>query len=176
MPLSAIKFKNEKDYSFFSQTENIGNQCEFIELHLEKMSHKSTLWMDAAVIATFSFGFFNSLNNELKNKIIDSLMLIKANQLEPILFQSSNIVDDKGFSLHHTLMYELNNLNAIKFLFNKDWNIHEFNNACQIIMRELTAFEMNLSNQISNLLNNNLICNLLICSVDVNFDTIYTIR
>ena len=26
------------------------------------------------------------------------------------------------------------------------------------------------------LLNNNLICNLLICSVDVNFDTIYTIR
>lgn len=43
-------------------------------------------------------------------------------------------------------------------------------------MRELTAFEMNLSNQISNLLNNNLICNLLICSVDVNFDTIYTVR
>ena len=95
MPHSAIKFKNEKDYSFFSQTENIGNQSEFIELHLEKMSHKSTLWMDAAVIATFSFGFFNSLNNELRNKIIDSLMLIKANQLEPILFQSSNIFDDK---------------------------------------------------------------------------------
>lgn len=41
MPHSAIKFKNEKDYSFFSQTENIGNQSEFIELHLEKMSHKS---------------------------------------------------------------------------------------------------------------------------------------
>jgi hypothetical protein len=36
MPHSAIKFKNEKDYSFFSQTENIGNQSEFIELHLEK--------------------------------------------------------------------------------------------------------------------------------------------
>jgi hypothetical protein len=176
MPHSAIKFKNETDYSFFSKMANWGNKSGFIDLHLEPTRNKSSLWMDAAVITMFSFGFFISTDNEFITEMMHSFMLIKANQSEPILFQNSNIFDDKGFSLHHTFMYELNNSTSIKFLFNKDWNIHEFNTACEIIIRELTAFENNRINQISKLLLNSHIDSLVIVSVDVNFDTIYMVR
>ncbi|ESK54315.1 hypothetical protein [Acinetobacter tjernbergiae] len=175
MPHSSIKFKNETDYSFFAKMTNFNNKPDFINLRLEPVRNKSHLWMDAAVITIFSFGFFVGLNNELANEMINSLILIKANQYEPTLFQNSNIFDDKGFSLHHTFMYEVNESTSIKFLFNKDWNVNEFNTACHILMRELKAFEISGLGQIPKFLNGNKTSDLIVMSIDVNFDVIYSI-
>ncbi|MBC9230594.1 hypothetical protein HI850_014810 [bacterium SPL81] len=176
MPHSSIKFKNENEYSLFTQMANFHSKPELIDLKLESTKNKVSVWMDAAVITMFSFGFFISLDSELTHQIVNSLLLIKANQNEPTLFQSRKIIDDKGFSLHHTFMYEINENTSIKFLFNKDWNINEFNTACEILIRELKAYEKNEVSQISEVVNTHLNSELILMSIDVNFDVIYLIN
>lgn len=64
----------------------------------------------------------------------------------------------------------------LNFLFNKDWNINEFNTACEILIRELKAYEKNEVSQISEVVNTHLNSEIILMSIDVNFDVIYLIN
>lgn len=99
-------------------------------------------------------GFLSKIGEMVAEKTLGDLMgTIKEGQKEPFIITAGGIIKGEtyGFSLHHSIIFELNDGSTLKCLFKADWNMSEFNKAVIIFNRELRKYKKNEKNQISNI-------------------------
>lgn len=96
-------------------------------------------------------GFFTKIGEMAAEKTLGDLMgTIKEAQQEPFIVTAGGVIkgEANGYSLHHSMMYDLNNGSILKCIFKADWNMEQFNKAVIIFNRELRKYKKGLNNQI----------------------------
>lgn len=104
-------------------------------------------------------GFFTKIGEMAAEKALGDLMgTIKEAQQEPYIMTAGGILkgDTGGYSLHHSIIYELDDGSTLKLLFKTDWNMGQFNKAIIIYNKEIRKYIKNENNQISKIIDINL--------------------
>lgn len=107
-----------------------------------------------AIAVKIGEGFLSKIGEIAAEKALGGLMgAIKEAQEEPVIITAGGIIkgETNGFSLHHSMVFNLSNGATLKCLFKANWTMSEFNKAVIIYNRELRKYRKNEQNQISNI-------------------------
>lgn len=117
-------------------------------------------------------GFLTKIGEMAAEKALGDLMgTIKEAQKEPYIVTAGGIIKGatNGYSLHHSMMYDLNNGSNLKCIFKADWNMGQFNKAVIIFQKELRKHKKGLNNQISEIVQTKLpVSGLLLITIDLD--------
>ncbi|MFN4367297.1 MAG: hypothetical protein ACK4GA_06760 [Acinetobacter sp.] len=137
----------------------------------------SVLLLGISIIAVkICEGFFTKIGEMIAEKAFSDLMgTIKENQQEPYIITAGGIIKGttNGYSLHHSIVYALNDRLNLKFIFKADWDMSQFNKAVIIYNREMRKYIKNQNNQISNIIETKLpLSGLHVITADLESDSI----
>lgn len=116
----------------------------------------SVLLLGVSFVAyKLSEGFISKVGEAIAEETIVKLIkTAKEEQVEPTIITGGNIVkgNTNGFSLHHSIIYELKNKTLVKFIFKSDWSQAEATKATILFNRERRKLKESEPNQITNII------------------------